>query len=198
MFHIPKIQKYIAAFLIVVQIGSSLSSYSSPEDSVFTESKEERGVAQDDTYSDMDILLRERALYDSESLTRDDVTVFQTESDLIGPSYMIREKSEIYGQVGKTRITSELLERTLVQNALRTTVDPSTLSIAPARAEKILSARAKFLLGKSLASPEKAEVLTFEFGIENTHLIFSEPVRLSVDTPDIPDGTEITLSVLHA
>ena len=197
MFHIPKIQKYIAAFLIVVQIGSSLSSYSSAEESVPAVPREDISVDQE-IHSDMDILLRERALYDSENLTRDDVTVFQTESDLIGPSYIIREKSEIYGQVGKTRITSELLERTLVQNALRTSVDPSTLSIAPARAEKTLSARAKFLLGKSLASPEKAEVLTFEFGIEDTHLIFSEPVRLSVDTPDIPNGTEITLSVLHA
>ena len=152
MFHIPKIQKYIAAFLIVVQIVSSLSSYSSAEESVPAVPREDISVDQE-IHSDMDILLRERALYDSENLTREDVTVFQTESDLIGTSYMIREKSEIYGQVGKTRITSELLERTLVQNALRTTVDPSTLSITPARAEKSLSARAKFLLGKSLASP---------------------------------------------
>lgn len=45
---------------------------------------------------------------------------------------------------------------------------------------------------------KEQRVMTFEFGIKDTHLIFSEPVRLSVDVEDAPDGTEFDLLVLHA
>jgi hypothetical protein len=40
--------------------------------------------------------------------------------------------------------------------------------------------------------------MTFEFGIRDTHLIFSTPVKLSIDARDIPDGTTVDLLVKHA
>lgn len=40
-------------------------------------------------------------------------------------------------------------------------------------------------------------LLTFEFGTPGEHLVFSTPVALSVDTPDIPDGEFVDLRVHH-
>lgn len=39
---------------------------------------------------------------------------------------------------------------------------------------------------------------TFEFGIPGEHLVFSKPVKISIDTPSMTDGAEMEIAVLHA
>jgi hypothetical protein len=38
----------------------------------------------------------------------------------------------------------------------------------------------------------------FEFGIAGTHLIFSQPVTLSLMTPGYSDGVLVDIATLHA
>lgn len=41
-------------------------------------------------------------------------------------------------------------------------------------------------------------MISFEYGIPGEHLIFSKPVRLEINTPDIPNGKSVNLLVRHA
>lgn len=43
-----------------------------------------------------------------------------------------------------------------------------------------------------------AQVEGFEFGLSGTHLIFSRPVKLSIDMPNMSDGNSIDLLTFHA
>lgn len=43
-----------------------------------------------------------------------------------------------------------------------------------------------------------AEVEGFEFGLSGSHLIFSRPVKLSIDTPMMSDGMVVDLMTMHA
>lgn len=44
----------------------------------------------------------------------------------------------------------------------------------------------------------EAAVQGFEFGIPGTHLIFSEPVQITINTPFMTDGMLVDLMALHA
>ena len=37
----------------------------------------------------------------------------------------------------------------------------------------------------------------FEFGTPGKHLVFSQPVKVEIETPTITDGNEIELGVFH-
>ena len=37
----------------------------------------------------------------------------------------------------------------------------------------------------------------FEFGIPGTHLVFSQPVQITINTPFMSDGTMVDLMALH-
>ncbi|MBP9779159.1 hypothetical protein KBD33_00880 [Candidatus Gracilibacteria bacterium] len=41
------------------------------------------------------------------------------------------------------------------------------------------------------------DVQGFEFGIPGKHLIFSKPVKISIDTPNMTNGVEMEIAVLH-
>lgn len=43
-----------------------------------------------------------------------------------------------------------------------------------------------------------ANVDAFEFGIPGEHLIFSKPVKISIDTPYYTDGIVVDIATLHA
>ena len=79
------------------------------------------------------------------------------------------------------------------------TMDPNLIAVRPASRDKQLFAEQKFSDDSlSESDSEKKQVITFEFGIPENHLIFSKPVYLSVDAGDIPDGSWVDLLVLHA
>lgn len=103
------------------------------------------------------------------------------------------------GTVENHIVTSDLLNDTLIRNMSNGTMDPNLIAVRPADRDKQLSAEEKFS-NDSLSDADSGEkqVITFEFGIPNNHLIFSKPVYLSVDAGDIPDGSWVDLLVLHA
>ncbi len=103
------------------------------------------------------------------------------------------------GSVENHIVTSDLLNDTLIRNMSNGTMDPNLIAVRSADRDKQLSAEQKFS-SDSLSDADSGEkqVITFEFGIPNNHLIFSKPVYLSVDASDIPDGSWVDLLVLHA
>lgn len=44
----------------------------------------------------------------------------------------------------------------------------------------------------------EAQVHGFEFGIPSSHLIFSKPVAITIETPNMSDGIQLNLLTLHA
>ncbi len=44
----------------------------------------------------------------------------------------------------------------------------------------------------------EAAVEGFEFGLPGTHLIFSSPVALTIDTPTMGEGMAVDILTLHA
>lgn len=44
----------------------------------------------------------------------------------------------------------------------------------------------------------EANVQGFEFGIPGTHLIFSQPVQITINTPFMSDGMMVDLMTLHS
>lgn len=100
------------------------------------------------------------------------------------------------GEVGNRIVTSDLLYNTLIRNISNNSLDPSSLGVHPASAERQLLAQKKFNTSKNTDTRER--LITFEFGIPDNHLIFSKPVLLSVDAGDIPEGSPVDLLVHHA
>ena len=105
------------------------------------------------------------------------VEVTKGDSDILGSNYVVRKKSSFSNLVHNRIVKSELREQTMIFNNARESIDPTTLSIEPiVGVEKMkIEQEVRSKRGKD------ANVVTFDFGIQDTHLIFSTPVKLSVD-----------------
>ncbi len=178
------IQKYIAAVLISILITSSVSGYSDEA----IHSIEELGRHDQ---SIQELILQQEEYADTQSTS---VSVFDTESELIGPSYVVERTSRLSGEVASRRVTSELLESTLVRNMTRDEATTPQITITEAAPDASIQAGQSFV--RDGLTPQT--LLTFEFGTPGEHLVFSTPVALSVDTPDIADGEFVDLRVHHA
>jgi hypothetical protein len=143
------IQKYIAILLIFTFVTSSVSGYSTEA----IHSLDELDIST----TTISTLISERDLYTSEQQA--EVSVFATESDLIGPSYVIERTSRVTGEVATRRVTSELLEATLVRNMTRDTVTTPQITITEAGPDAEIQAEQSF--ARDGLTPET--LLTFEF-----------------------------------
>ena len=145
-------------------------------------------------------ILHEKELY--EKGNESDITLFPVLDDnaVIGSSYIVERKSRLANYIANTIVTSELLEQTMIRNSQNNSINPDEFTIRETTSIRHAQAKRKFYKERqlSLSQNTPANLLTFEFGISDTHLIFSEPVLLSVDTPTIPDGSMVDLLVLHA
>jgi uncharacterized delta-60 repeat protein len=145
-------------------------------------------------------ILHEKEAYDRENTQ--DITLFPVLDDnsVIGSSYIVERKSHLASNVSNTIVTSELLEQTLIRNSRNNSINPEEFSIREASPMHNLQARRKIFSARQMTgtTTEPSHVMTFEFGISDEHLIFSEPVLLSADAKWIPDGALVDLYVLHA
>jgi hypothetical protein len=79
-----------------------------------------------------DTLFFEKKIYETKpEKTEKILEIFQSSSDLLGASYVVTEKSSFSNTVGNRIVTSELLERTMIFNEARQSIDPTSLSIEP-------------------------------------------------------------------
>jgi hypothetical protein len=143
------IQKYIAILLISTLVTSSVSGYSTEA----IHSLDELDIST----TTISTLISERDEYTSEQQA--EVSVFATESDLIGPSYVIERTSRVTGEVATRRVTSELLEATLVRNMTRDSGITPQITITEARLDAEIQAEQSF--ARDGLTPET--LLTFEF-----------------------------------
>ncbi len=113
--------------------------------------------------------------------------------------YIIRETSELQDDIDGVKVSSSLLEKTLVRNARNAGTPIDTLSIRKASPDKEAKAKKRFYRDhRQDENNPRVKVLTFDFGVEGTHLIFSKPVELSIAADAIPEGSTVSLYVLHA
>lgn len=77
-------------------------------------------------------LLEEKSMYEvsTQNGTRT-LQTFESTSDLIGKSYIVSERSSFSRDIENRIVTSELLERTMIFNKNRESIDPTTLAIEP-------------------------------------------------------------------
>lgn len=77
----------------------------------------------------------------------------------------------------------------MIRNSQNSAVNPDDFGFSEASPDKVMLAEKKFISSKRISREnlKKAHITTFEYGIPGTHLIFSEPVLLSVDASDMPE-----------
>lgn len=92
---------------------------------------------------------------------------------------------------------------TIISSPSGAIIDPSTIGIFAAttiettkaneyHSKKIKKSKSKKGKNDTISSSD-----VFEFGIPGTHLIFSAPVLITIDTPTMSDGNIVDLAVLH-
>jgi hypothetical protein len=188
----------ISILLIVLQVFSTIPVHTYEGVHSLDELTQFGGDIDDDNLMDSDLLRAHELYTGGQSSLSVDTTIFESSSEMMGASYMIRESSRMTGQVGRHIITSDLLYDTMIRNMSRDSLDPSAMRVQPISHDQqigidpIVSSGATFDLSRS-----GSQLIRFEFGIPGNHLIFSRPVRLSVATPDIPDGELVDLRVHH-
>lgn len=132
-------------------------------------------------------------------------------SDLPTKEIKIDKRAKITDTVidaGKKTITSQIPDGTIIRakngDEIRVTefgLHETTMTSkekAKAKWEKKIRKRVK--KGSETDTTIPAETLlppTFEFGIPGTHLIFSKPVAVTIDTPNMTDGVGVEILVLH-
>jgi uncharacterized delta-60 repeat protein len=131
---------------------------------------------------------------DTKKNETENVTIFPFHSDLLWPSYILEKKSTISGKVQNKIVTSSFLEKTMIFHKSQNKEFTGSISInsLPLWAQKNIE-------NEIQAKHKKSEkIVSFEFGVADSHLTFSDPVLLSFDASDIPDGTPVNLYVKHA
>ena len=193
------IHRCISVLLIALQIFSTIPGYTYEG----MNSLDELTQFRDDTDTDSSEsnLIREHDLYmrDHPALSGD-VTTFESSSPLMGATYLIKQSSRLTGNIGGHIVTSDLLYDTMIRNMSHDTLDPSALGVQSISTAHQVGTHLTWSSSGAIfdLSRSGSQLIRFEFGIPENHLIFSKPVRLSVNTTDIPDGAFVDLRVQHA
>ncbi|MDD2693762.1 MAG: hypothetical protein PHY14_02420 [Candidatus Gracilibacteria bacterium] len=104
----------------------------------------------------------------------------------------------------KNPIKTNIQIGTIIREKNKTAINPSTIGIhevSPTNRKKAVEQLEKEMEKRKRGFQVNAgtvDPITFEFGIEGQHLIFSKPVAISVDTPNMTDGIVVDILVLHA
>ncbi|MBX9809669.1 hypothetical protein K2X92_04755 [Candidatus Gracilibacteria bacterium] len=122
----------------------------------------------------------------------------------------IRKQKKIQGTRGTIGVS--LITGTNIKTKLGEVIDPKSIDIStvsPDTMTKVKEFNKKRVKKTSSKKESKKQVETpenensyiseaFEFGIPGKHLIFSNPVAISIDTPLYSDGISVDIAVLHA
>lgn len=128
-------------------------------------------------------------------------SIFSTE---IGKRIEIKTEKKSQKKVASTRgmITADITPGTLITSASGGVIDASQIGISlldtskkqKAKNEFEKKIKNRFVLQKART---EARVEGFEFGLSGSHLIFSKPVALTIQTPNMSDGIIVDLLTLH-
>ncbi len=108
---------------------------------------------------------------------------------------LIEKRTTLHGIVQSSIITSELLENTLIRNAAELSLNMEGFGISETHGIETDKARSHFRMKEWWS---ETEIITFEYGIPGEHIIFSKPVRLEINTPNIPHGRFVDILVRHS
>ncbi len=99
-------------------------------------------------------------------------------------------------------ISVKVATGTIIQSADGRFIDTSLIDVFDLSSTKTEQARSVYQgkmnqIGSKRKGTTQAQVEGFEFGLSGTHLIFSKPVMISIDTPNMTDGILLDLLTLH-
>jgi hypothetical protein len=112
----------------------------------------------------------------------------------------VKQKSRVSTIRGD--LTFEMSTGTAITAGSGETIDTSKIVFAPLDPSKKLKAKGQYEKKMKNRWTKKkglteAQVEGFEFGLSGSHLIFSKPVTLSMDTPNMSDGVTVDLMTMH-
>ena len=123
----------------------------------------------------------------------------------VGRKINISEKKIQKKRISSTRgnISIQVASGTIITGSNGEIIDASSIDITPI--DTVKKAKAKREFEKNMKnrfvqrkSRSQAQVDGFEFGIPSSHLIFSKPVAITIETPNTSDGIQFDLLTLHA
>lgn len=99
-------------------------------------------------------------------------------------------------------ISVKVATGTIIQSANGRIIDSSLIDISDLSNTKTEKARSIYQgkikqTGSKRKGTTQAQMEGFEFGLSGTHLLFSKPVMISIDTPNMTDGIVVDLLTLH-
>lgn len=113
----------------------------------------------------------------------------------------IKKKERTRGISGNLYV--EIATGTTITTLSGEIIDSTKIGFFPLDSTKKLQAKGQYERkmknrGNKRKGLAEAVVEGFEFGLSGTHLIFSSPVTLSIDTPNMTDGMIVDILTSHA